>query len=66
MSDFYLVRCRWVSRIIKALNVDKASGPDLLPIRVFKECVKELSPGIAVLARFLLQCRRWPQRWRLH
>ena len=66
MSDFCLIRCRWAAKIIKALDANKSSGPDLLPIRFFKECVKELSPALAVLARFLLRCRRWPQRWRIH
>ena len=66
MSDFHLIRSRWVSRIIKTLDVDKACGPDLIPIRILKECVKELSPVIAVLTRFLFKCRRRPQRWRLH
>ena len=66
MSEFHLIRCRWASQIIKALDVDKACGPDLLPIRLFKECVKELLPSLAALTRFLLRCRRWPRRWRLH
>ena len=66
MPDFHLIRSRWVSRIMKALDVDKSCGPDLIPIRIFQECVKELSPLTAALTRFLLKCRRWPQRWRLH
>ena len=66
MSSLLLVRARWVLQIIRALDVDKASGPDLLPIRIFKECARELAPAIAVLSRFLLRCRRWPERWRLH
>ena len=44
----------------------QSSWPDLLPIRFFKKCIKELSPGLPVLTRFLLRCRRWPRRWRLH
>ncbi len=66
MASFLLIRSRSVFRIIQALKVDKASGPDKLPIRIFKECVRELAPIIAVLTRFLLRCRQWPRRWRLH
>ena len=57
MTDFTLVRSRWVLRIIKNLEEGKASGPDGLPVRFFKECAKELAPIIVILVRFLLRTR---------
>ena len=66
MSDFQLIRSRWVLRILKALKVGKASGPDGLPVRIFKECCVQLAPAIALLIRFLLRARRWPDIWRHH
>ena len=66
MSAFHLIRTRWVLKILKALKVDKASGPDRIPVRIFHECAAALAPAIAVLVRFLLRTRCWPQIWRLH
>ena len=66
MSSFLVVRARTVLRIIRKLKLDKASGPDGMPVRIFVECCKELAPAIAVLVRFLLRSRMWPQIWRLH
>ena len=66
MAEFTLVRARWVLKIIKSLEDGKASGPDGIPVRLFKECASELAPIIAILVRFLLQTRRWPKVWRTH
>ena len=66
MSEFLVIRKRWVLQILNELVVGKASGPDNLPVRIFKECAAELAIAIAVLVRFLLQKRHWPQIWRLH
>ena len=66
MSDFFLIRTRWVTKIIRNLKDGKASGPDGFPVRFFKECSKELSLAIASLVRYLLKHRRWPQIWRQH
>ena len=66
MSDFLLIRSRWALKVLKKLTVGKASGPDNLPIRIFKECAAELAPAIAILVRFLLRHRLWPSQWRMH
>jgi len=66
MPEFTLVRSRWVLRILKALKEGKASGPDGLPVRIFRVCCKELAPAIAQLTRFLLRAKRWPDVWRSH
>ena len=66
MSSFHLVRARWARKILRALKVDKASGPDMIPVRIFLECADVLAPMVAILVRFILRTRCWPQIWRLH
>ena len=66
MAEFCLVRSHWLLRILKGLKDGKASGPDGVPTRIFKECAKELAPALAALVRFLLKTRTWPSRWRHH
>ena len=66
MPEFMMIRSRMILRILKALKVDTASGPDRLPVRVFRECCKELAPAISVLVRFLLRVGFWPMIWRVH
>ncbi len=66
MSEFFLVRTRWVYKIIMKLKDGKASGPDGFPIRFFKECGREMALVVALLVRFLLRNRRWPDIWRHH
>ncbi len=66
MSGFMLIRARRVLRILKALKEGKASGPDGLPIEIFKRCCGELALPIAILIRYLLRVRRWPDIWRNH
>ena len=66
MPEFTLIRSRWVLRILKALKEGKASGPDGIPVRIFRECCKELAPAIAHLVRFLLRNHCWPNVWRQH
>ena len=64
--SFILIRSRLVLRILNALTLDTASGPDGIPVRVYRECCSELAPAIAVLVRYLLRIGCWPQIWRLH
>ncbi len=66
MASFFVIRARTVLKILRKLKLDKASGPDGMPVRILHECCKELAPAIAVLARFLLRARQWPETWRLH
>ena len=66
MPEFTLIRSRWVLRILKELKEGKASGPDGIPVRIFKECSTELAPVIAKLVRFLLRTQCWPDVWREH
>ena len=66
MSEFMLIRSRWVLKVLRALDVNKATGPDDLPARILKECAHDLAVALAILIRFLLRMRCWPQLWRFH
>ena len=66
MPEFCLIRRRWALKIIKQLKDGKASGPDGLPVRFYKECANSLSIVVTLLTRYLLRHRRWPDAWRKH
>ena len=66
LNDFLPVRCRVVRQVLKNLDKDVATGPDYLPAFLFKECAVELAAPIALIARQILQSRRWPNQWRFH
>ena len=48
------------------LNLDKTSGPDGLPVKIFRECRAVLAVAIAMLVRFVLRHKFWPSDWRRH
>ena len=66
MPEFIRIRSRLALRILKALKLDTASGPEVIPVREYRECCSELTPAIAVLVRYLLRIGCWPPIWRLH
>ena len=65
-SSFFLLRRKDTEQILKDINSDKATGPDLLPGRILKECASVLSLPITLLARRLLDLGKWPECWREH
>ena len=65
-TSFALLRVKTTASILKALNVDKATGPDHLPGRILKECADELAEPVTQLARHMLQAGVWPDCWRDH
>ena len=60
------IRCRVLLKIMSELNLDKTSGPDGLPVKIFRECRAVLAVAIAMLARFVLRHKFWPSVWRRH
>ena len=48
------------------LNAESATGPDLLPTRVLKECGKVLARPVWMLIMLLLQAGIWPSVWMHH
>ena len=63
-SKFMFIRKRWVRQILKDLDVNKATGPDMIPGKILKECACALTIPILLLARKILHTRRWP--WKHH
>ena len=52
--------------ILRKLNKDSATGPDLVPARILHFFYNELAEPISRLARQVLLQRRWPKIWRSH
>lgn len=63
LSDFILIRQRWTLAALRGINVDKTTGPDLVPGKVLRECASELSSPLTRLIRRLVRERRWPDLW---
>ena len=55
-----------VKEVLEALRVDSATGPDLLPTRVLKQCAGALAAPVAGLAQRILKSGVWPQKWMEH
>lgn len=43
-----------ISNLLCSIDVNKANGPDGIPLRVFKECSSELAPSSAGLFNYSL------------
>jgi len=65
-SSFVLLRQKKTLAILKAINVDKATGPDGLSRRMLKHCAEELAGPVTQLARRMLEKGEWPDCWRDH
>ena len=66
LHKFLRIRRRDVLKILKALDVSSATGPDGLPAFLLHKCSEELALPIALLSRACLQSGRWPACWRFH
>ena len=65
MGNFLPLRHRIAKKILKALDIKVATGPDMLPARIFKMCADQLSLPIVLLARLAISTGQWPEIWRL-
>ena len=66
LGEFLPIRRRVAKRVLKAINVDKATGPDLLPGSILHRFYEVLSLPVVLLTRLILGKGRWPELWRLH
>ena len=66
LGNFLPLRRRVAHRFLKALKVDKATGPDQIGNQILKECAWELSLPIILIARHLLHRGEWPDDWKMH
>ena len=54
------------AKTLGALKVDSATGPDLLPVRILRECAAQLAKPFRLLAILILQYQIWPRPWMVH
>lgn len=68
MSDFVLMRERWVRKILKMLREDHATGPDELPARILRRCagIRGRRKPLTWIVRRALAAGLWTDFWRLH
>ena len=65
-SGFLLLRTRVLKRLLKALAVDSATGPDLISSRLLKFCADSLALPFCKLARCIVRYGIWPASWCFH
>ena len=53
-------------KLLGKLNVDSATGPDLLPSRILKALAGALQEPLHWLTKQILLSRTWPKSWRCH
>ena len=51
VQGFWPIRERHVAYVVKILDEDSSTGPDLLSTKILKNCVKSLTRPITMLAR---------------
>ena len=51
---------------LKKINLDSATGPDLFPARILKECASELGKPFSRLVQRIFDTGNWPDSWRAH
>ena len=53
-----------VTKALKAINPNKACGPDQIPGRILKECALEIAPSLTRLINLSLQTGEVPKDWK--
>ena len=51
---------------LRKLRVGCATGPDLVPVAVLRQCADALGPHVAALVNRILARREWPATWLRH
>ena len=57
------IRVRCAAQELRGLRAESATGPDLLPARISRECAMSLALPVAKLARRIVACGAWPRMW---
>ena len=52
-----------VRKLLQKSNPRKATGPDMIPARLLKECAEELSPILAIIYNKSIQTGKVPDYW---
>jgi len=66
LGNFVVLRMRWARRLLKSINDSKATGPDLVPGKILKQCYRELAAPLVRLARLIVEKGKWPCLWKFH
>ena len=66
MTSFIAIRARQVYQELKAIDVNEATGPDLISARILKTLASQLAVPLAILCRRLLYEGVWPECWKIH
>jgi len=53
-------------KTLKQLEAGSATGPDVLPARILRECAIALAAPVLMLANRILEAGRWPEMWLRH
>ena len=59
-----LVTAGQVEKLLRAVDVGKATGPDDVSPRILKHCAKELSGPLTTVFKSCLRERQWPSIWK--
>ncbi|CAH2019809.1 unnamed protein product [Acanthoscelides obtectus] len=57
-------RHKTARRVLLSLNINKASGPDLIPPIVLKRCAAELAPVLSRLFQISYESGTFPENWK--
>ena len=59
-----LVTAAEVEKVLRDIDVGKATGPDNISPRVLKNCARELSGPLATIFAACLEQNKWPAAWK--
>ena len=66
LPDWIPIRARSARRLLLALRLDQATGPDGIGAFFLREVAKIIDVPLAILCRRILYEGEWPECWRLH
>ncbi len=56
----------FAAKTLRSLKEDSATGPDLLPTKILRECAEQICTPFKILAVLILQHGAWPAGWMMH
>ena len=59
-----LVTAEQVEKVLRDVDVGKATGPDNISPRILKNCARELSGPLATIFAACLEHKKWPAAWK--
>ena len=65
-EEFIAIRSRYTKKLLKSLNVSKATGPDRIPASILKQIADEIAVPFTIVCRRLLMEGCWPEIWKKH